>query len=121
MKCRARRWRRWRKRNYGSYWTSRTWRIAVGPISDIANSPRAADRARIVGEEPRQEAVMPKIDRNGIRIYYEVHGDGPPLLLTHGYSSTSAMWQGQIEALSVGADDAPFLAASDYMAAKIPE
>jgi pimeloyl-ACP methyl ester carboxylesterase len=43
---------------------------------------------------------MPKIDRNGVKIHYEVHGDGPPLLLTHGYSSTSAMWQGQIEALS---------------------
>src|SRR5246127_5705055 len=42
---------------------------------------------------------MPKIDRNGVRIYYEVHGDGPPLILTHGYSSTSAMWQGQIAAL----------------------
>jgi pimeloyl-ACP methyl ester carboxylesterase len=43
---------------------------------------------------------MPKINRNGVGIYYEVHGSGPPLLLTHGYSSTSAMWQGQIEALS---------------------
>ena len=43
---------------------------------------------------------MPKINRNGVEIYYEVHGSGPPLLLTHGYSSTSAMWQGQIEALS---------------------
>ena len=43
---------------------------------------------------------MPKIDRDGVKIYYEVHGDGPPLILTHGYSSTSAMWQGQIEALS---------------------
>ena len=43
---------------------------------------------------------MPKIDRNGVKIYYEVHGSGPALLLTHGYSSTSAMWNGQIEALS---------------------
>src|SRR5436309_15294771 len=43
---------------------------------------------------------MPKLDRDGVNIYYEVHGSGPPLLLTHGYSSTSAMWQGQIEALS---------------------
>jgi pimeloyl-ACP methyl ester carboxylesterase len=43
---------------------------------------------------------MPKIDRDGIKIYYEVHGSGPPLILTHGYSSTSAMWQGQIEALA---------------------
>jgi pimeloyl-ACP methyl ester carboxylesterase len=43
---------------------------------------------------------MPKIDRDGIKIYYEVHGSGPPLILTHGYSSTSAMWTAQIEALS---------------------
>ena len=43
---------------------------------------------------------MPKINRDGVDIYYEVHGSGPPLLLTHGYSSTSEMWQGQIEALS---------------------
>ncbi|MET0706510.1 MAG: alpha/beta fold hydrolase [Tardiphaga sp.] len=43
---------------------------------------------------------MPTIDRNGVKIHYEVHGVGLPLLLTHGYSSTSGMWQGQIEALS---------------------
>ena len=43
---------------------------------------------------------MPKINRDGVRIYYEVHGSGPPLLLTHGYSSTSQMWEGQIEPLS---------------------
>jgi pimeloyl-ACP methyl ester carboxylesterase len=43
---------------------------------------------------------MPRIHRDGVEIYYEVHGSGPPLLLTHGYSSTSAMWKGQIEALS---------------------
>jgi pimeloyl-ACP methyl ester carboxylesterase len=43
---------------------------------------------------------MPKIDRDGVKIYYEFHGDGPPLILTHGYSSTSAMWKGQVEALS---------------------
>ena len=47
-----------------------------------------------------QEAAMPKINRDGVKIYYEVHGSGPALLLTHGYSSTSAMWQGQVEALS---------------------
>src|SRR6478735_3611491 len=43
---------------------------------------------------------MPKINRDGVEIYYEVHGSGPPLLLTHGYSSTSQMWQRQIAALS---------------------
>ncbi|HEV7598894.1 MAG TPA: alpha/beta fold hydrolase [Bradyrhizobium sp.] len=43
---------------------------------------------------------MPKLDRDGVNIHYEVHGSGPPLLLTHGYSSTSAMWLGQVAALS---------------------
>jgi pimeloyl-ACP methyl ester carboxylesterase len=43
---------------------------------------------------------MPKIDRDGVKIHYEVRGSGRPLILTHGYSSTSEMWQGQIEALS---------------------
>src|SRR5437899_13047995 len=43
---------------------------------------------------------MPKLSRDGVDIYYEVHGSGPPLILTHGYSSTSGMWQGQIAALS---------------------
>lgn len=43
---------------------------------------------------------MPHLDRKGVKLYYEVHGTGPPLLLTHGYSSTSGMWAGQILALS---------------------
>jgi pimeloyl-ACP methyl ester carboxylesterase len=50
--------------------------------------------------ENSQEFAMPKLDRDGVNIHYEVHGSGAPLLLTHGYSSTSAMWQGQIAALS---------------------
>jgi len=43
---------------------------------------------------------MPKIDRDGVKIHYEVHGSGPPVLLTHGYSVTSEMWKGQVEVLS---------------------
>jgi len=33
-------------------------------------------------------------------IYYEVHGEGPAILLTHGYSATSQMWKPNIEALA---------------------
>src|SRR6476646_5808389 len=51
-------------------------------------------------EEAAEETAMPKLNRDGVNIHYEVHGSGPPLLLTHGYSSTSAMWQGQVAALS---------------------
>lgn len=43
---------------------------------------------------------MPTIDRDGVKIHYEVHGQGPAILLSHGYSATSQMWQGQIAPLS---------------------
>jgi pimeloyl-ACP methyl ester carboxylesterase len=42
---------------------------------------------------------MAKLDRNGVAIHYEVHGSGPTILLSHGYSSTARMWDGQIAAL----------------------
>ena len=43
---------------------------------------------------------MAILNRNGVNLYYEVHGSGPTLLLSHGFSATSAMWAGQIEVLS---------------------
>jgi pimeloyl-ACP methyl ester carboxylesterase len=43
---------------------------------------------------------MAFIDRNGVKLYYEVHGNGPALLLTHGYGASSRMWGGQIETLA---------------------
>jgi pimeloyl-ACP methyl ester carboxylesterase len=43
---------------------------------------------------------MPTLDRNGVNIYYEVHGSGPALLLTHGFSATTEMWKPNIAALS---------------------
>src|SRR5215475_10925194 len=58
------------------------------------------DRVTMAKAKETREGMMPKIDRDGVNIHYEVHGDGPPLILTHGYSSTSAMWQGQVAALS---------------------
>jgi len=44
---------------------------------------------------------MATLNRDGVNLYYEVHGDGPTtILLTHGYSATSQMWTGQIAELS---------------------
>lgn len=43
---------------------------------------------------------MPKLNRDGVNIHYEVHGDGPPLLLTHGYSATAQMWRPQVAPFS---------------------
>jgi pimeloyl-ACP methyl ester carboxylesterase len=42
---------------------------------------------------------MPEVRRDGVNVYYEVHGDGPPVLLSHGYSATAQMWTGQHAAL----------------------
>ncbi len=39
------------------------------------------------------------ISRDGVNIYYEDHGSGDTaILLSHGYSATSGMWQGQVAA-----------------------
>jgi pimeloyl-ACP methyl ester carboxylesterase len=37
---------------------------------------------------------------DGAHIYFETHGSGPAILLTHGYSCSSHMWAGQIGELS---------------------
>ena len=42
---------------------------------------------------------MAEAQINGIRISYDAAGDGPAVLLTHGYSATGRMWAHQIEAL----------------------
>jgi pimeloyl-ACP methyl ester carboxylesterase len=39
---------------------------------------------------------VPVIDRNGVEIYYEAHGQGPAVLLSHGYGATCRMWDGQV-------------------------
>lgn len=43
---------------------------------------------------------MPKASVDGIEIYYEIHGSGPPALLVAGLGGEGAYWQPQIEPLS---------------------
>src|ERR1700733_11823931 len=49
--------------------------------------------------EGTEETVMARLDRDGVESHYEVHGRGPAVLLSHGYSATCRMWDGQIAAL----------------------
>ena len=45
---------------------------------------------------------MSILDREGVKIFYEIDGaaeNRAPVLLTHGYSSTSEMWRPNLEAL----------------------
>jgi pimeloyl-ACP methyl ester carboxylesterase len=44
---------------------------------------------------------MSTIDSNGVKIYYEVAGEGPAILLTHGYGAMGKMWGPQTAAISV--------------------
>ncbi len=39
---------------------------------------------------------MPKAKVNGIELAYEVHGEGDPLVLAHGYTASKEMWADQI-------------------------
>jgi aminoacrylate hydrolase len=43
---------------------------------------------------------MPKVAVGGIELYYEMHGDGPPLLLVPGLGGIGSYWRPQIDALS---------------------
>lgn len=43
---------------------------------------------------------MPKARVNGIDLYYEIHGQGYPIVFLHGFSLTVHMWQHQLAALS---------------------
>lgn len=43
---------------------------------------------------------MAFLDRDGVRIHYESEGEGPAILLSHGYGATAAMWDGQVSHLA---------------------
>lgn len=43
---------------------------------------------------------MPKVQVNGINLYYEVHGEGEPLLLIYGLAGRGNGWKFQVEGLS---------------------
>lgn len=44
---------------------------------------------------------MPYANNQGIRIHYRVEGEGPPMILQHGFSSTLETWYdyGYVDAL----------------------
>src|SRR6516164_2922719 len=61
--------------------------------------PGGAARRGAASHACQLGGTVPFLDRNGVKIYYEEHGHGPPILLSHGYSATCRMWDGQISAL----------------------
>ena len=43
---------------------------------------------------------MPFAEVNGIKIFYEMHGEGYPVIMHHGYGATGDIWIGQVGELS---------------------
>ena len=43
---------------------------------------------------------MPKISVNGLKLYYEIEGNGEPLVLIPGFASGLSLWSRQVPALS---------------------
>ena len=45
---------------------------------------------------------MPRVDNQGISIHYRVEGNGPPLVLQHGFADSSETWyeRGYVAALN---------------------
>jgi 3-oxoadipate enol-lactonase len=43
---------------------------------------------------------MAEAESDGVRLHYEVTGDGPPLVFVHGMCGRGATWAGQVERLS---------------------
>ena len=46
------------------------------------------------------EAVAATVALNGIQVYYEIHGDGEPLILLHGGLGNSDYWEKQVPVFS---------------------
>lgn len=43
---------------------------------------------------------MPRVSRDGLRLHYEVHGAGPPVLLAHSFLCSGEMWREQVPRLA---------------------
>ncbi len=53
--------------------------------------------SQILGQKPKTSKIH---QLNDIALYYEVYGDGPPLLLLHGWTQSSQFWKPYITELS---------------------
>ncbi|HEU4980012.1 MAG TPA: alpha/beta fold hydrolase [Solirubrobacterales bacterium] len=43
---------------------------------------------------------MAEVHVNGIRLYYEEHGEGAPIICIHGGGSSAVMWESAIDELA---------------------
>lgn len=63
---------------------------------------------------------MPHAQVNGVRLYYEVTGDGPPIVFCHEFAGDYRSWQPQVEAFS-GTSRCITYSQRGYLPSEVPE
>jgi pimeloyl-ACP methyl ester carboxylesterase len=84
---------------------ARTSARSAGAPSGSRGSGRSSAAAALeLTAGPYIVAAMAAVDREGVALHYEVHGEGDatPLLLSHGFGSSSAMWGPNLGSLARG-------------------
>src|SRR5215471_18957141 len=66
--------------------------LAHGCIGPHAMPPGCTSRRAAFPWQSTGENLMPRVDNKGISIHYRVEGNGPPLVLQHGFSLSSDFW-----------------------------
>ena len=61
------------------------------------------------GEAEMKPTSSGYADVNGIKLYYEVYGEGEPVVLIHGGLTTIGEMQGWVQPLAAGGQGACFL------------
>jgi 3-oxoadipate enol-lactonase len=57
-------------------------------------------QVRLEKRECGEEDFMPSIDRNGVKIYFEDVGSGPPVVMGHSFLCSGEMWASQVPVLA---------------------
>ena len=71
--------------------------VLVFAQSRFGTVPQSILNGRLLERRARHEE-REMLERDGVRIHYEEHGEGPAILLSHGFCATLRMWQGQVAA-----------------------
>jgi len=65
----------------------------------VQHSGQTATKTFTVEFQQSEETAMPKIQVKDVNFYYELHGNGPSLILVSGYTSDHTVWESCIDLL----------------------
>ena len=60
----------------------------------------ATEAGRLAAAPGRDHDDLMRVTSNGVELHVEVHGDGDPVLLLHGWPDDAGLWRNQVPALT---------------------